>query len=227
MAFKKNAFAMRSAGFKVSPDEMDRVETVQIHLPTISLVWIGTTPVGGTTSTQAVVITNNVPDYPRNLLYMVGGSNTLGGTWTVNGKDQFGSSITEQVVIPLTSNGGTQNGTAIFGSVTSGTFSFLTGGSVGNGTPKLSMAFGTGAGNVGKFGLGVKIGAVTDVKSITWIDNATVTTFNGGTLGTAITNGNIDVVNHSFSGTKVVAATDKFIVRVRSSYVAEENYNLL
>lgn len=227
MAFKKNQFALRQQGFKVSPDEMDVVTNYQVHLPTISLVWIGTTPVGGTTSTQAVVLTNKVPDYPRNLLYMVGGSNNLGGTWTVNGFTQFGVPVTEQVVIPVTANGGTQNGTAIFGSVTSGTFSFLTGGSVGNGTPKLSMAFGTGSGNVGKFGLPVKLGAVTDVKSIQWIDNATMTTFNGGTLGTAITNGNIDVANSSFSGTKVVAATDKFIVNVRSSYVAEENYNNL
>lgn len=227
MAFKKNQFAMRSAGFKVSPDEMDMVVNYQVHLPTIGTTYIGTTPVGGTTSTQAVVLKNTFPDYPRNILYAVAGSNTLGGTWTLNGKDQFGTTIQEIVVIPLTSNGGTQSGTKIFGQITSGTFSFLTGGSVGNGTPHLGLAYGTGSGNVNKFGLPVKLGAYTDVKSITWIDNATVTTFNGGTLGTAITNGNIDVTNSSFSGTKVVAATDKFIVNVRSSYVAEENYNNL
>lgn len=226
MALKKNQVALRQTGFKVSPDEMDFVVNYQIHLPTIGTTYMGTTAVGGTTSTQAVVMKNKVPDYPRNILYAVAGSNNLGGTWTLNGYNQFGEPQQEIVVIPVTSNGGTQSGTKIFGSVSGGTFSFISG-SVGNGTPHLGLAYGTGSGNVNKFGLPVKLGAVTDVKSITWIDNATVTTFNGGTLGTAITNGNIDVTNSSFSGTKVVAATDKFIVNVRSSYVAEENYNNL
>src|SRR3972149_2535283 len=97
MAFKKNQTAMRAAGFKVSPDEMDRVEIYQVHLPTIGTTYIGTTAVGGTTSTQALVLKNAVLDYPRNIMYAVAGSNALGGTWTVNGKNQFGDTIQEVV----------------------------------------------------------------------------------------------------------------------------------
>lgn len=209
---------MRFSGYKASADELDKVEQYTVQNPSVDPIWFGTTAVGGTTSTQALVITNKNADYPRNVVYAVAGSNTLGGTWTVNAKDQFGASWTEQVVIPLTANGGTVAGTKVAAQVLSGTFSFLTGGSVGNGSPRLGVAIGTSAALQHRFGLPDKIAAVSDVKRINWINNGTQTTFNGGTVNSTY----VGTTNHTFNGSAVVSQTDTFIVSMRSSFNPEE-----
>jgi hypothetical protein len=218
MSLKRTLPGIRFTGYKASADELDKVEQYTVQNPSIDPVWFGTTPVGGTTSVQALVLINKNADYPRNIAYAVAGSNVLGGTWVVNAKDQFGAAWTESVVIPLTANGGTVAGTKVAAQITSGTFSFLTGGSVGNGTPRLGVAIGTSAALQHRFGLPDKIAAVTDVKRINWVNNGTQTTFNGG----SVTSTYVGTANHTFNGSAVVSITDSFSVSLRSSFNSEE-----
>ena len=215
MALKMHFNDFLNAGNKVTPDELGYDQTYIVINPSIDTVWFGTTAVGGTTSTQAVVLTNKYADYPRNLNYQVAGSNALGGTWTVNGKDQFGNIQQESVVIATAVNGGSTLGTKIFSEVTNGTFSFISG-SVGNGTPKLGV--GT-AGTTTLFGLPAKLGGTTDIKVIRGSFNGVGTSTSGTFVfgGTPSSAANTTV--HAFAAPRDVAAgTVIYSVLYRSTY---------
>jgi hypothetical protein len=204
---------------------MDYIRQYQINNPSVDPVWFGTTAVGTQTQSKALVIINKTADYPRNAVYAVASAagSVVGGSWVVNGKDQFGNSFTETVAVAPATGGGTVAGTKIFAEVTSGTFNWGTG-DPGNGTPRLGVAIGTSATTQHWFGLPDKIRAATDVKSLSWINNGTSTTFNGGTVGTANVKANAATgVSNAFSGTAIVAITDRFVVRMKSSFAAEEN----
>lgn len=222
---KKDMPSYRFNGNRTTPDEIDRYETVVVTNPTSSATWVGTTASLVADASSALVLINTTLDYPRNLLYGLVGTNDFGGTWTVNGVDQFGNTVTETTTSGTVAAGTPAfavAGTKIFHSVTSGTFDADTD-SVGGGLPRLGVAVGGTVGSTAKFGLNTKIGAVADVKSITHSKAFVVTTLDGGTISTSLVN----ATNHSFNGTAAIGTADTFTVKVRSTYNnAESGDNL-
>lgn len=220
MSLKRVQPGIRFTGYKVSADELDKVEQYTVQNPSIDTQWFGTTAVGTAAQAKALVIINKNADYPRNAVYGVASAagSVTGGTWVLNAKDQFGASWTETVAIGTATGGGTTAGTKIVAQVVSGTFTFNSSDDPGNGTPKLGVAIGTSATLQHKFGLPDKIFAVTDVKRISWVNNGTQTTFNGG----SVTSTYVGTTNSTFNGSAVVAITDSYNVSLRSSFNAEE-----
>jgi hypothetical protein len=223
MSFKKSEPALQFGGQRVSADEMDMVRQYVVLNPTVDPIWFGTA-IGTSTQGTPMGLINKNADYPRNLAYAVAApaGSTAGGTWIVNGKNQFGETIQETVIIGTATGGGTVAGTKVFAQVTSGTINFTTM-SPGNGSARLGVAIGTAAGLVGYFGLPDKIAAISDVKSITWRNVGTSITLNGGTVDSSL----VGTANHTFNGTAVMAVTDGFLVNYRSTYPAQENVQTL
>lgn len=168
----------------VSPDEIDRYEVVTIVNPNTlnASAFIGTYAVAGTSATNALVVVNAIPDWPRNLEYSLTGTGAgMAGTATVVGRDQFGSVISETLTFGTASNGGTIAGTKVFAQVTSGTHFFGT--AVGNGTGRLGL--GT-TGTTAQFGLPFKVGGTTDLKLLSVNAGTGGVTVNGGTIAAFI-----------------------------------------
>lgn len=211
--------AFRFSAAKVGADELDMNRQYIIMHPSVDPVWFGTSAVGTQTQARALVVTNTKADYPRNIVGAVASAagSVSGGTWIVNGKNQFGETIQSTIAIAPATGGGTVAGTKIFAEVSSGTFTFGTG-DPGNGTPRLGVAIGTSASLQHLFGLPDRIASTADVKSLLWINNGTSTTVNGGSIGAYV-----GTANNTFQGTAVVAVTDRFVVNMRSSFVTEEN----
>jgi len=221
MALKKWAPDFQYSGNKVTPDELGFDQQYVVINPSISPVWVGTCAIAGTTSTVSLVITNAVLDYPRNLQFGVQGTNAIGGTWFVNGKDQFGNEIREIGTIAVSGTaGGTTDGTKVFAAVTSGSFSFATGGSVGNGTTKLGV--GT-AGTTCLFGLPAKLGGSTDIKMVSG-SFAGVGTQTLGTVATeALAGALADTTMHAFKAPlDVPAGTSIYVCRYRPTGVIND-----
>lgn len=202
------------SGQLVNPGEIDRYEIYDVLFPSHAGN-VGTTAAGTASDAKAMVITNKYPDYPRNLAGAVAGTADLGGSWVVNGFDQFGSAITETITIGTTADGGTTSGTMVFGQVASGTFTFDAD-SVGNGTPALQYDT---DGTALKFGLPFKIAGTADVKSITWTDELAQVIINGGTIGAYVGSGGEDGYNNWFRGTADLAGTQTYHVVARPTFV--------
>lgn len=219
-------FEMRNAGYKVGADEMDVTRQYIIQHPSIDPVWFGTA-VGTQTQVKAIGLINTNADYPRNAVYAMAAAagSVSAGTFTVNGKDQFGISKTESVTIAPATGGGTVAGTQIWAKITSGTVNIGTG-DPGNGSARIGVAIGTAAGLVHWFGLPDKIGSTADVKFFNWVNNGTQTTFNSGTIGPNLKT-NSGTPSNAFQGTAIIAVTDRFSVTYKSSFAAEENVNNL
>lgn len=205
---------------QVTPDEMDQyMQYVVIH-PGTAHNAVGTAAVGTSTQTKAFVITNLRPDYPRNLLFDLSGSNDIGGTATINGFNQFGDPITESIGFGTKVSPGTQaSGSQIFAQVVSGSVTFAAG-SAGSGTPVLGYSNVAGTAGVGTalgclFGLPSKIQKVSDVKSITWDNNTTTTALLGGTVGTSTL---VKTASHSFVGTAAPALTSIYVVTLKPTW---------
>lgn len=198
------------SGNQVTPDEVDEYRQYVIANPSTSATWVGTAVAGTSTQAKALVIINKTLDYPRNLLYGAVGTNDIGGTWTVNGKDQFGNTIQESVGSGTVAAGTPAfavAGTKIFAQVTSGTFQFATG-SAGNGSARLGVAIGTAANAKYYLGLPDKIGAVSDVKSIAWSKEFVQTGLNGGTVDSTLVSTSL----HAIAGTAIMGGTESFVV---------------
>jgi len=214
---KKHDPGVALSGVKVSPDEIDRYEVYTIVNPSISATWFGTTAVAGTAASSALVLISEVADYPRNLLGAVAGSAAgLGGTWVVNGKDQFGNTISEELAITGASNGGTQAGTKVFAQVNSGTFNFGT--AVGSGTTKLGVDI---TGTTTLFGLPTKIGGTTDVKLLTTTDGTGAAAVNGGTIAAFV-----DSVQHAIKAPADVVGTRSYCVWFKPTYDASNEKDM-
>ncbi len=196
--------------FAVTPDEIDRYEVYTIISPSSNEAFVGTCAVNGTSGEEALVADNILLDYPRSLeCAMKGTHGDMTGTMTINGKDQFGASITETFAIVKAANGGTTVGTKIFSSVRSGTFAFGT--AVGSGT--VSLGVGT-TGTTALFGLPFKIGGTTDIKMFS---------YTAGTGGIAIGGGTIA----AFVGTQYhhIKAPDDIIGTISYQIWAKPTYN--
>lgn len=226
MALKKYFPDIRTGGNKVSSDEIDQVINYQVSYPSIgtATVWAGK----GTGDVAAVgTIVNKTMDYPRNLLVMITGvAGGEGGTATITGKNQFGDTQSESIGFATANAGGTAAGTLVFREVSSVSVNVVGLGGTAIGSIGIGYGFGTAAGLVAKLGLPVRIGAVTDVKRLTWINNGAVTAIGGGTIGTAATSGYIDLNTHSFMGTQIIAATDIYSLSILSTYNSETATNL-
>lgn len=221
MSLKKHHPDVRFGGQKVDPDEINMRYQYMVHLPSISATGLGTCEVTGDAS-GAVVFTNTTLDYPRNVrLAILGVAGGQGGTMTINGYNQFGQAISETMGFATANGGGTVAGTKVFDRVTSATVTAVGLGGTAVGTVSVGYASGTAAGIAHLFGLPVRIGAASDVRRLTWIDNATVTALNGGTISALI-----GTANHTFAGTKIVAATDKFVLDIVSTYNQENLTNV-
>jgi hypothetical protein len=194
---------VRFSGVQVTPDEVWGIQTYDVFNPSIDAQWFGT--VGGTqTQSPALVAINKWADYPRNLLFSLttAAGSVKGATATINGKDQFGSSITENIVVAPAVAGGTTVGTKIFSYVSSGTCYFGTG-DAGNGTMQIGCAT---AGTTTLFGFPFKLGGTSDLKqmtaSLTGVGTATSGTFMFG--GTPSSGANITA--HAFKSPRDVQA---------------------
>jgi hypothetical protein len=221
MALKKWDPGFGFSGNKVTPDEIGWDMMYYIINPSINTTWFGTTAIGGTVAQKTLVLINALADYPRNLEFGVQGTNAIGGTWDVNGKDQFGNSISESGTIAVSGTaGGTTAGTKIFSEVTTGTFSFATGGSVGNGTPKLGV--GT-AGTTALFGLPAKLGGTFDVKMISGSFGGVGTSTSGTFIHGSAVAANVDMYNHAIKAPlDVQAGTTVYAIRYRPTYVVND-----
>lgn len=196
-------------GAQVAQRDIDQYQQIQVDNPAVDVKYIGTAAGGTNAQAKPLVLINQFPDHPRNLIYSVVGTNDVGGTWTVNGFDQFGKAVTETAGFGTKANGtpaGSVFGTIIWGAVMSGTWTFAVG-SAGNGSAQ--VGFGTvenGSAQSNWFGLLSKIAGTGDVQMLTWINNGTPTGLAAGTaFGTLIS-----ASQHAFQGTSGVALTDRY-----------------
>lgn len=205
MAGLKDRFpSFAFAASKVTPDEIDMVNQYTILHPSTSQTWFG---IGTTSAATQVGIAPLVTrcDYPRNLQVQFTGG-TVGGTVIIRGQDQFGGTVTESIGSGTAATGGSVAGTMVFARV--GTI-LLTPANTNTGTTNIGFAVGTSTTSP-LFGLPVKLGGTTDVKAITWDNNGTVRVHDASSA--AVTR------VHAFKGTAAVAATDNYVVSVRSTY---------
>jgi len=167
----------------ITPDEIDSYVVYNVINPTQGATgaganWVGTVT-SGTEDVAAVVVRNAILDYPRNLEFAIAGSAAgMAGTMTVNGRDQFGSVISESIGFTAAANGGTDVGTKVFAQVTNGTVNFGTFAGA-NGTARVGV---DSNGTTALFGLPVRIGGTTDVKLLTRTTGTGAVTVNGGTI---------------------------------------------
>lgn len=203
--------------YAVTPDEIDRYEVVTIDAPAaptgLAATWVGTGAIAGTSTNEALVITNAIPDWPRNIEFGLSGSaNGMAGTLIMTGYDQFGSSITETITANGTNNnGGTGVGTRVFGQFTSGSIQLGT--AVGNGTTRVGL--GT-TGTTALFGLPFKLGGTTDVKILTFTAGTGAISVNGGTIA-AFVNIPMSAIKSPFN----VVGTTSITVWARPTFNSE------
>lgn len=169
----------QGGGAQVAPNNVDRYETYQILGPMMGTHLWGTVT-GTSTQAKTVVWDTILPDYPRSvsLKILPASGSIMGGTFVLTGKDQFGNVQTESFDIGTAVNGGTANGTKVWGTFTSasGTLGIS---DAGVGTVTF---YPTAAGTTALFGLPAKLGGTTDVKMIAFGSTGVSKSLNGGTI---------------------------------------------
>lgn len=149
----------------------------------------------------AATLVRTTLDYPRNLLYtLVDDSGTdLEAIFTTVGTDQFGVAATETVTVDV-STATTTAGTQIFATITS--IAIAPTNEAASDTASVGVAI---AADVASFGLPDDLSAVTDVKSINWVDAGTSKTQN-------IDSTSIVVARDAFRPEQTVAAADDYVL---------------
>ena len=176
MSLKAHYPDIAFSGNRVQPNEIDRYEvyTLNIKAPVIS--WFGTAVGDGTAGYKALTLVNKLSPYPTSVeARLVGASGTTKGTCVINGKNQFGVSISETLAL-ASGSAGTVIGTNVFMEISSGSAE------LGTASGSVVVCPGT-AGTSTLLGLPVMIGGSTDVKLITW-STGDVQTSAGGATGT-------------------------------------------
>lgn len=192
----------------VTPDEIDRYEMTQFVMPGTASTWWASAGTAGTSASQALVMINRLPDYPRNVNFALAGSAAgMAGTLTYNGYDQFGSLYQESISFGTAANGGTAVGTKVCARMESGTLNYGT--AVGAGTPAIGFVPGTGC----LLGLPHKISAATDVVAMSQIAGTGAITFNGGTIA-----GFVSTAQHAVRPVAALTGTQVINVWARSTY---------
>lgn len=205
----------QAAGLQVTPSEIDRYEVYTITHPSLSATALGT--VTSATANAPFVFDNVRPDYPRNVLVSIlGVSGGMGGTVTVVGKDQFGGSISETLGFGSANGGGSVAGTKTFAQMTGATINGLAGlDGTAIGTARIGYAIGTAAGLVARFGLPTKIGAISDVKRISFSSQGVGgTALGGGTISSSL----VDLTNHQFTPGRILAGTEIYTLTIKSTH---------
>lgn len=205
----------QQAKHQVAPSEIDRYEQYTIIHPSISATALGT--VTSATANPAFVFDNVRPDYPRNVLFSIlGVAGGMGGTARVVGKDQFGVTQTETLAVGSANGGGSVAGTVTFAQLTAATLTGIDGlGGTAVGTARLGYAIGTATGLVARFGLPTKIGAIADVKRITYTSQGVGgTALNGGTIDSSL----VDLTNHHFKPGRIMAGTEVYALTIKSTF---------
>lgn len=215
MSLKRNNFALRVSGFQLSPDESDRYEVYTVNNPAttaLGTLFVASAGTAGTASVKPLVVNNKYPDFPRNVNFNIHGTGVgMAGTLTINGFSQFGQAQSEALGFGSADNGGTVVGSKIFGQFTGGTVLFGT--AIGNGTANIGFEGGTGC----LFGLPVKIGATSDVISMTnSIGSGPISVGGGTAIGSLV-----DSTVHAFRPFSAVVASSYYTVWVRSTYNGE------
>ncbi|MEK9207741.1 MAG: hypothetical protein AAB922_04615 [Patescibacteria group bacterium] len=160
----------------VTWDEMDAYRTITVQ-PAINVRWWASAGTAGTASAIAMVMLNRLPDWPRNINFILAGTGVgMAGSLDANGKDQFGNTVTETIGFGSADNGGTQVGTKVFAALDSGTLRYGT--AVGNGTPQIGFVPGTNC----LLGLPDKINGTTDVVQLGFSVGTGAVTYGGGTI---------------------------------------------
>ena len=160
---------------------------------------------GGDVATCTLVRT--ILDYPRNLLYTLSdaASDTLIATFTVVGTDQFGDVATEVVIVDYDA-AATMPGSQIFATITSVAIS-ATAGEAASDTASVGVNI---TADVASFGLPAALSAVTDVKSVNWVDNGTSKTQN-------IDATSVVIARDCFRPEQTVAAADDYVIMYEPS----------
>jgi hypothetical protein len=195
------------SGDKVQPNEIDRYEvyTLNIKAPVIS--WFGTAVGDGTTGYKALTIVNKLAPYPTSVeARLVGAAGTTKGTTVINGKDQFGVSISETLSL-ASGSAGTVVGTKVFMEISSGSAN------LGTAAGSVVVCPGT-AGTTTLLGLPIKLGGTSDVKLITWGAGDTQTPA-GGATGTV--GGFVDKDMSAIKAVASIVGTVSMTAWVRSS----------
>ncbi len=212
--FKERHYDLVQGGIQGTPDELDRFEQYVISYPGLTATALGTVT---STGTAAFVFDNVKPDYPRNaLVSILGVAGGMGGTVTLAGKNQFNDVVTETVGFGSANGGGSVAGTVTWSQLTAATITGLAGlGGTAVGTARIGYAVGTAAGLVARFGLPVKIAALTDVRRITFTSQGIGgTALNGGTIDSSL----VDVANHQFKPGRIMAGTEVYTLTIKSTY---------
>lgn len=197
-------------GEKITPDEIDAYTVVNISNPGVGLAFAGTSPVSGTSDVKALVLVNAIPNWPRNVQFQIqtaGTSVAVTGTLVLNGKDQFGSVITETLALLSGTGAGTIVGTKVFGQFTSGTVTYGTFST--SGTPAVGLVAGTNC----LLGLPVKIGGTTDVVLLAHNAGTGPVTVGGGTIAAFV-----NAPMHAVRPAAILTGTEVVVAWVNSTY---------
>jgi hypothetical protein len=196
-------------GGKIKPSEVEETKQyVYLKVSANDSAVINACALGSVTSANGT-ITLGYPDYPRSLLatFTETGGTAWTGTATITGKNQFGESVSEAFSCV---NLGTSAvaGTKVFDQITA--MSVVVG-TYGTGAVDLKVGYAIGTPNA-KLGLYTKISKATDVKRVTWVDNATVKP------GTVV----VDTTHHAIAPTDALNAQDDYVVLVRPNYESDD-----
>jgi hypothetical protein len=216
MGLKKWYPDVRFSGNKVTPDEIDAYSVYQIVNPGISTTWFASAGTAGTSAVVAMVITNRLPDYPRNITMSITGShNAMGGTLTVNGKNQFGEVIQEAIGFSGSNNGGSAIGTKVFAQITSGSLAYGT--ATGSGTPAIGFELGTAC----LFGLPSRLLGTTDVVHLGMTAGTGAITYGGGTIAAFV-----NVGQSAIRPAAALTGTEAITVWYKNNYSNESTATL-
>ena len=154
----------------------------------------------------ACTLAKTTLDYPRNLLYTLtdNSSDTLEAIFTTVGYDQFGELVTEVVEVDYNVSA-TTDGSQIFSEIVSIAIDGTN--NTTSDTADVGVSITT---DVASFGLPDKIGAVTDIKAVTFVDNGVVAMQN-------IDSTSVVVARHCFRPEQTVAVADDYVIRYKSS----------
>ena len=176
MSLKRHYPDFAWSGNKVQPNEIDRYEVYSLKIEAPIISWFGTVVGDGTAGDKALTLVNKLAPYPTSVeARFVGASGTTKGTATINGKDQFGVSISETLSL-ASGSAGTVIGTKVFMEISSGSAE------LGTASGSCVVCPGT-AGTTTLLGLPIKIAGSTDLKLLTW-SAGDVQTSAGGATGT-------------------------------------------
>ena len=200
---KRREPALTFGGYNITPDEIDRYEVYNIVGPGTSAAYyfLGTS---GTANTTALVLLNFTPDYPRNVQFSILGSSVgQAGSLDLNGRDQFGSAITETLGFGSTDNGGSVVGTRVFAQVSSGTVRYGTFAGV-NGTARVGFSL---VGTTTLFGLPFKVAGTKDIVHIGAVGGTDSVSANKGSAGSLV-----NVAMHAIKSPANVNGTMSIVV---------------